>query len=74
MWKRQSRKNDPYLMPGRLPEVLAAMQTMAILDRYRLPPDKWADLISGDASKGSYWEGVFNDHPEFFRVSSIHPG
>jgi hypothetical protein len=72
IWSRNSK--SPYLKPDRLPDLLAAIQAMAISPRYRLGPIDWADLISGDSAKGSYWRTVLDEHPEFFRASSKHPG
>jgi hypothetical protein len=67
-------RRSPYLTDGRLPDLLAAIQTMAIYERYRCPCARWADLISGDESKGSHWQTVFSEHPEFFRPSANFPG
>jgi hypothetical protein len=56
--------------------LLAAIQMMAIHERYRRSSADWAGLISGDSSsaKSSYWESVFADHPEFFRQSAARQG
>jgi hypothetical protein len=68
------KSQSSYLKPGRLPDLLAAIQAMAISPRYRQLPEGWADLISGDETKASHWQSVFDEHPEFFRASSKHPG
>jgi hypothetical protein len=65
---------DPYLRPNRLTDLLAAIQTMALFDRYRRPAKRWAYLISGDESREDYWREIFDQHPEFFRPSSAHSG
>jgi hypothetical protein len=51
---------------------MAAIQMMAIHERYRQSSADWAKLISGDSAKSSYWESIFADHPEFFRQSAAH--
>ncbi len=73
LWPFQIDK-DPHLRPNRLPDLLAAIQTMAIFERYRRPTAKWTDLISGDEARGEYWKEIFDQHPEFFRPSTAHPG
>jgi hypothetical protein len=35
---------------------------------YKLPFDDWADRINGDSSRGAYWQNIFEEHPEFFRL------
>ena len=65
---------SPYLVKGRLPDLLAAIQAMAIYERYRRSVSDWADLISGDKDSASHWKEIFDDHPEFFRPSVVHPG
>jgi hypothetical protein len=65
---------SPYLKQGRLADLMAAIQMMAIHERYRRSSADWAELISGDSAKSSYWESIFADHPEFFRQSAAHQG
>jgi hypothetical protein len=65
---------SPYLKPGRLGDVLAAIQTMAIYDKYRQSSSYWSVLISGDQSNESHRKTIFDEHPELFRPSSAHPG
>lgn len=60
---------SPYLKPGRLADVIAAIQFMSMHERSSLLPEDWADGISGDKSKATHWETVFREHPEFFRKS-----
>jgi hypothetical protein len=47
---------------------------MAIYERYRMSSTRWADLIAGDKTKASQWKALFDEHPEFFRPSTAHPG
>jgi hypothetical protein len=74
MTSRERNAVSPYLKTGRLADLLAAIQTMAIHDRYRRSVPDWADLICGDKDAASHWTTIFDDHPEFFRPSSGNPG
>ena len=69
-----SIEQSPYLKPGRLADLLAAIQTMALYARYRRPAEDWAHLIAGDKAQASHWKALFEDHPEFFRPSTAFPG
>jgi len=61
--------NSPYLTdPGRLGDVIAAIQAMATYKFYKLDFRGWADRISADDSRAEHWEHVFTEHPEFFRL------
>jgi hypothetical protein len=71
---QRKTSNSPYLHPGRLPDLLAAIQSMALHERYRRSAADWADLRSGDKNKASHWKAVFEQHPEFFRPSINYPG
>ena len=63
------KSGSPYLHDSnRLGDVIAAIQAMGTYKFYKLSFDKWADRISGDASKGEHWRRVFEEHPEFFRL------
>jgi hypothetical protein len=63
---------SPYLKPNRLGDVLAAIQAMALHEKYRQSNADWADWISGEKSRSDYWGQIFDDHPEFFRRSSVN--
>lgn len=54
--------------PGRLGDVIAAIQAMATYKFYKLPFEGWADRISGDEQRAGHWQQVFEQHPEFFRL------
>lgn len=47
--------SSPYLKPHRLNDVLAAIQTMALNERYRNSVQGWANLISGKPEDSKYW-------------------
>jgi len=60
---------SPYLSdPNRLADVIAAIQVMSIYKFYKLPFSEWADRINADFARGSYWQNIFEQHPEFFRL------
>jgi hypothetical protein len=63
-----------YLKPTRYADLVAAIQMMAEYRLYRLPPIEWARRISGRPDLENHWKGVFDDHPEFFRLSENHRG
>ncbi|WP_432454827.1 N-carbamoyl-L-amino acid amidohydrolase [Agarivorans sp. QJM3NY_29] len=53
---------------NRLADVIAAIQVMSTYKFYKLDFSGWADRISGDSSQGAYWQAIFEQHPEFFRL------
>jgi hypothetical protein len=60
---------SPYLTEeGRLGDVIAAIQAMAIYKCYKLDFEGWADRLSADKTRADHWKGVFENHPEFFRL------
>jgi hypothetical protein len=66
-----SNAQSPYLSdPNRLADVISAIQVMSTYKFYKLTFDKWADRISADPSRGEYWQKIFDQHPEFFRLDS----
>src|SRR5262245_25432496 len=66
---------SPYLRPGRLGDVLAAIQAMgASEDFYARSCDAWSRVIGGDRRDGQYWKNVFDEHQEFFRKAIREPG
>lgn len=63
--------DSPYIKkPNRLSDVIAAIQAMSIYKYYKLDFSHWAERISGDANQAEYWQKVFEEHPEFFRLDS----
>ena len=69
--KRFQRPVSPYLRePGRLADVIAAIQAMAVYKFYKLPFADWADRIAADTVQAEKWKTVFIEHPEFFRLDS----
>jgi hypothetical protein len=72
----KERRVGGYLEPGRLPDVIAALQVMAAGPRpYKTIVD-WADELSRPRNEDSTpaqtetdrWAAVFKEHPEFFLV------
>jgi hypothetical protein len=65
------RTLSPYIAnSNRLADVIAAIQVMGEYAYHMSRFEKWAERISGDASKGEYWKQVFEQHPEFFRLDT----
>ncbi len=70
-WKREKTALSPYLRdPGRLGDVIAAIQAMATYKFYKLSFAGWADRMSADEALADRWKLVFLEHPEFFRLDS----
>jgi hypothetical protein len=65
-----SRKSAYLNSQSRLADVIAAIQAMATYKFYKLDFAGWADRITGDPGAADYWEAVFRQHPEFFRLDS----
>ncbi len=65
-----AKLKSPYLADdGRLADVIAAIQTLGTYPFYKTEIAKWAERISGSAKDGEHWQRVFQEHPEFFRIS-----
>ncbi|MCX7308223.1 MAG: hypothetical protein NTZ72_09885 [Afipia sp.] len=60
---------SPYEARQRLADVLAAIQSMALYPQSSGTSEEWAERIAGNRTDGKYWKAVFNEHPEFFRLS-----
>jgi hypothetical protein len=58
---------NPYLIHGRLPDIIAALTAMGAYKFYKLDFEAWANRIGGPQKSGEHWKAVFEDHPEFFR-------
>lgn len=62
---------SPYVAnPDRLADVIAAIQAMGIYEFHMCDFERWAQNISGDRTKATYWKQIFEEHPEFFRLDS----
>ncbi len=62
---------SPYLVQGRLQDVVALLQFLALVDDYDLDPSKLRKKIAHDPVSAPDWQKVVADHPEFFRESEI---
>ena len=60
---------SPYLKDQRLADVIAAIQVMSTYKFYKLDFAGWSKRITGTESNADYWEKVFSEHPEFFRLN-----
>lgn len=66
-----NKKYYPYIdSPNRLSDVIAAIQVMGTYKFYTLSFEKWAERITGGIADGDYWEKIFKEHPEFFRLDT----
>ena len=61
---------NPYLQEGRLPDVIGAITALGTYKFYKLSPDKWSTRISGSPVRTEHWRHVFEEHPEFFRITT----
>ena len=70
--RRQHRKS-PYLIEGRLADVLAAIQVLGSAKRPEAAISKFAHDLDGHNGDRSVekWRSVFRDHPEFFLVYTL---
>jgi hypothetical protein len=59
---------NPYLTPGRLSDVIAAITALGAYRYYKLTFAGCAERIS-DRPDDERWGRVLTEHPEFFRVS-----
>lgn len=73
MAKNPTHGASPYLKPGRLADVIAALQVMAAGQRPEKEIAGWADELSRSQADEEIdkWTGVFNEHPEFFLVYTL---
>ena len=70
MLERQS----PYLdRPGRLADLVAAIQALGSYRYAARKEEKWQQLLKKPKSAES-WTEIFRDHPEFFRASESDSG
>ncbi len=67
---KTTRKSPYTASAGRLADVIAAIQAMGVYKFHMRSFDDWAESISGDNSKGSFWRNIFEEHPEFFRLDT----
>ena len=63
-----SRKLSRYLVPGRLPDVLALIQVLALDEHAHRSEDGLKSELQGAPQSAPAWAEVAQAHPEFFRV------
>ncbi|WP_268124831.1 hypothetical protein [Roseivirga pacifica] len=63
-------KRSPYLTPGRLADVIQAIQVLGYYKFYKRSNDAWAKQITGNSENDtqSHWKKLFEEHPEFFKI------
>src|SRR5437867_10880401 len=65
---------SPYLIPNRLPDVLAAIQVMGshLWDSREMK--HWMENLGEKPQSADLWESVFAAHPEFFGRDTLKDG
>lgn len=65
------RKKDssPYLMRGRLADVLALIQVLALDENAHRSDDGLISELQGSPRSADSWSVIAEQHPEFFRVA-----
>jgi len=61
---------SPYLKNQRLADVIAAIQVMSTYKFYKLDFAGWTQKITGTKDDADYWQLIFEEHPEFFRLNN----
>jgi hypothetical protein len=63
------QESSPYLKPGRLGDVIAALQFLGQYDDYKLSVEEWTEKLATmpRSTDQRSWSEVFGEHPEFFR-------
>lgn len=60
---------NPYLKEKRLADVIAAITTLGTYKFYKLDVAHWGDRIGGAHTPPAHWQVLFEEHPEFFRLT-----
>lgn len=70
-----SRRFTRYLVSGRLPDVLALIQVLALDEKTHRTEEGLRSELQGMPQSAASWTEVAQSHPEFFRVRSeaTHP-
>jgi len=63
-----SRRFTRYLVPGRLPDVLALIQVLALDEHTHRSESGLQSELQGMPQSAASWTEVAQSHPEFFRV------
>ena len=61
---------NPYLKPGRLADVIAAITALGSYRYYKLSVEKWAERIANKPKGADRWGKILSEHPEFFRIGT----
>lgn len=62
------RNKSPYTKTGRLPDVLALIQVLALDPHAHRSLDGLDDELQGGPNSSDSWLTIAKEHPEFFRV------
>lgn len=61
--------DSPYLKPGRLGDVIAAVQFLGQYEDYKRSVADWTEKFATPPRSENSWAAVFEEHPEFFRTN-----
>ena len=61
-------ERSPYLVNGRLSDVIAALQALGSYEWASRKVEKWHEKL-GDPRSAEDWSEIFEAHPEFFRLN-----
>jgi hypothetical protein len=65
---------SPYLVPNRLPDILAAIQVMGSHFWDSRQIEHWVNNLGPKPQSAASWEALFADHPEFFGNDELKDG
>jgi hypothetical protein len=68
MWPFSRSEKSPYLLAGRLSDVLALIQVLALDEHAHRSEDGLTSELQGKPRSASSWPDLARKHPEFFRV------
>lgn len=65
----RKKNSSPYLMRGRLADVLALIQVLALDESAHRSDDGLNSELQGSPHSADSWSAIAEQHPEFFRVA-----
>lgn len=65
----RKKKSSPYIMHGRLADVLALIQVLALDEHAHRSDDGLNSELQGSPRSANSWPEIAEQHPEFFRVT-----
>lgn len=62
------KKKSRYILPGRLPDLIALIQLLALANHTRRSERGITEQLKGKPQSADYWLDIAREHSEFFRV------